>query len=108
MYLELFLMLVNVAVFVALVEESGFWDSLDGFINSRFKFHHLPHIFMCSLCQTWWICFIYIIATGNLTLFNMVICLLVANLPPFIRAIFKTITGMIWKIINILNNKIVK
>jgi hypothetical protein len=104
----IYLDLLYITLFVALIEDTGFWDNLDEEINRRFKLYHLPHLFRCSLCQTWWLCLLYIIVTNNLTFFNIIVCLLLANLPPFIIALFNSIKGIIWKLINILNNKIVK
>lgn len=103
-YLDLFF----ITVFVALIFESGFWDSLDSYINARFKFHHLPHLFQCGLCQTWWLCFAYLLFTSNITLLNLVIAMLFAHSEGIVRALFCTGREMVMRIINILNNKIIK
>lgn len=104
MYLDLFFL----SLLVALIFESGFWDSLDAYINARFKFYHIPHILKCGLCQTWWLCFIYLIITGNITLFNLVIAMIFAHSSDIIRALFCSTREMVMRLINILNNKIIK
>lgn len=104
----IYLNLLLIAVFVALCFESGFWDSIDGYVNKRFKFYHLPHLFRCGLCQTWWLCFTYLLFSSNITLFNLVIAILIAHFTDTIRALFCSIREMVNKLINILNNKIIK
>lgn len=91
MYVDLIL----ISILVALVFESGFWDSLDEEINKRFKFHHLPHLLRCGYCQTWWLTLLYILITGNLSLFNICICLLIANLNEFWIALIGIVKGYI-------------
>lgn len=81
--------LFYISLIVALIFESGFWESMDGYINERFKFRHLPHILMCQFCQTWWLCLFYIIITFQLSLQNIVICLLFANLGELLRPLIK-------------------
>lgn len=102
MYLDL----LYITLFVALIFESGFWDNLDEEINRRFKFYHLPHLFKCSLCQVWWLGLIYLIFTHNLSLFNMVVVMLFANTPEIWRALLGTIRCGVMKLIKVLNNKI--
>lgn len=91
--------LIILSLIVALVFESGFWDSLDEYINKRFKFHHLPHLLMCQLCQTWWLTLLYILVTGNLSLFNICVCLLIAYMGDVWRPILNLIKGYLLKLI---------
>lgn len=93
-------------VIVALVFESGFWDSLDSYVNERFKFHHLPHLLMCPLCQTWWLSLFYIIVTGNLSLGNVALCLVNAHMVDFMPPIISTIKNLVFKVIEIINRLI--
>lgn len=102
MYIDL----VLISIVVALVFESGFWDSLDEEINKRFKFHHLPQLLMCSLCQTWWLTFIYILVTGNLSIFNICVCLFLANMVDIWRPAFNLIKGFVLTLIDNLYNYI--
>ena len=91
--------LIILSLIVALVFESGFWDSLDEYINKRFKFHHLPHLLMCQLCQTWWLTLLYILVTGNLSLFNICVCLFIAYMGDVWRPILNLIKGYLLKLI---------
>ena len=69
---------------------SGFWEVMDNEIGKRFGLgYHLPHILKCGLCQVWWLSLLYIIVTGNLTLLNIVLCLLNAH---FIEISIPTLT----------------
>lgn len=96
--------LIVLSLIVALVFESGFWDSLDDYINKRFKFHHLPHLLMCQLCQTWWLTLLYILVTGNLSLFNISVCLLIAYMGDVWRPILNLIKGYLLKLIEWLGS----
>lgn len=95
MYIDLIIM----SLIVALVFESGFWDSLDEYINKRFKFYHLPHLLMCQLCQTWWLTLLYILVTGNFSLFNICVCLFIAYMGDIWRPILNLIKGYLLKLI---------
>lgn len=96
--------LIVIMLIVALIFESGFWDSLDSYVNERFKFHHLPHLLMCPLCQTWWLSLLYITVTGNLSLFNILLCIINAHLVDFMPAIIGLIKNIVFKLIDIINN----
>lgn len=72
--------LLWINLIVALVYLSGFWTYLDDYISTRFKFHHIPHLLACSLCQCWWLSLLYIIITGKLSLLGIVFCLVNAHL----------------------------
>jgi len=99
MILDLFL----INLIVALVYKSGFWDSLDAYINDKFKFYHIPHILKCTLCQVFWLSILYIIITGNITLLAIVLCLVNAHLNIVLIAIISTIINFIMNIINSIN-----
>lgn len=95
--------LLVISSIVALVYMSGFWDSLDEWINKKFKFYHLPHILECTLCQTWWLSLLYIIITGNLSILTIMLCLINAHLNMVVIAIFRTIFNFIMKVIDNIN-----
>ena len=40
----------------------------------------LPYILKCSLCQTFWLCLLYIILTGHFTIFYITLCVAIAGL----------------------------
>lgn len=95
--------LIIINVIVALIFNSGFWDNLDGYINERFKFHHLPHLFMCALCQCWWLSLLYVIVTGNLSLLSIMLCIVSASLTDFTLAVFGMLQNVLFKIVEIVN-----
>lgn len=97
------LQLLVISSIVALVYMSGFWDSLDEYINEKFKFYHLPHILECTLCQTFWLSLLYIIITGNLSIITIMLCLVNAHLNVVVIAIFRTVLNFILKIIDSIN-----
>ena len=72
------LLLIN--LIVSMVYMSGFWDSLDYYLNKRLKPYHLPHIFQCTLCQTFWLSLIYILIAHTPILLGIVLSLINAHL----------------------------
>lgn len=101
--MNLILNLLWIGLIVALVHISGFWDNLDEFINKKFKPYHLPYLLTCALCQTWWLSLLYIICTGNLTLFNIVLCLINAHLSKIYIPLWTLIENALLKIIELIN-----
>lgn len=97
------LQLLVISAIVALVYMSGFWDSVDEYINKKFKFYHLPHILECTLCQTFWLSLLYIIITGNVSIVTIMLCLVNAHLNMVVIAIFRTIFNFILKLIDSIN-----
>lgn len=96
--------LLYICLIVALVFESGFWDALDGYIGEWFGLgYHLPHIFMCALCQCFWLSLLYVILSGNISLFNVVLCLINAHMVNVMIPLFKTVQNIIMKIIELIN-----
>ena len=100
--MNLYLTMILIAALVTLVFESGFWDNLDRWVNNKWKFYHLPHLLLCDLCQTWWLCLLYIIFSGNLSLLNIVIALAVAHLPQIFSPLFNIVKGYILKLIELM------
>ena len=94
------LLLIN--AIVALVYLSGFWDTMDYYISQKWKFHHLPHIFTCCLCQTWWLSLLYIIIAGKFTLLWIAASLFNAYLVDATIALFTVIKNWIMALIKVL------
>lgn len=94
-YLNLF----YIATIITLINDTGFWEVVDNQINKKIKFHHLPHIFFCSLCQCWWSCLIYTLIMGKITILNVLICLIMGYATEIISPLFRLIMEIIKKII---------
>lgn len=94
-----------IMVIVTMIFESGWWDSLDSYVNSKFKFYHLPHVFMCSFCQTWWLCLLYLLITGGLSLYSIALALVVANLSEFTMGLLKTLKNGLLSLLDLINIK---
>ena len=41
--------LLLISAVVMMIFESGWWDNMDEFVNRKFKFHHLPKIFVSHI-----------------------------------------------------------
>ena len=66
-YIEL---LFVAAITIYIVDLSGFTESWRSALTRMLKAKDLKPIrpFDCSLCMTWWVCIIYSICTGSLSL----------------------------------------
>lgn len=95
--------IIIIAVIIELIQLSGFFEVLDNEVNKRFKFHHLPHIFHCSLCQVWWFGLAYIICVDEFSLLNIAIVLIIAHLSELISPLFLLIKELIKKAISIIS-----
>lgn len=76
----LYVKLLIITAFVVGVFYSGFPYEFEEIISKRLKFGRfkLPKPFGCQLCMSFWLNIIYILCTGNVTLFNILACLLFA------------------------------
>lgn len=76
----LYVKLLIITAFVTGVFYSGFPYEIEEIISKRLKFgrFRLPKPFGCQLCMSFWLNIIYILCTCNVTLFNILACLLFA------------------------------
>lgn len=95
--------LLFINLFVVLVHEAGFFEHLDDWVNSKFKFRHLPYIFLCALCQVNWLTFLYLIITGNVTLFTIMLCPLNGLLTRVTQPLYRLFENILLKVIYLLN-----
>lgn len=95
--------LLCINLFVVLVHEAGFFTYLDDWVNNKWKFRHLPYIMRCALCQVWWVSLLYIILTGQLTLFGVVLCLVNGHLTKITTPICRLAENIMYKIIELIN-----
>lgn len=96
------LLLIN--LFVCLVHEAGFFETIDTMINERYKFYHLPYIFMCGLCQTFWLSLLYVmIVMGQLSVLSVTLCLVNAHMTKIITPLYRFIENLVLKVIELLN-----
>ena len=98
------LLLIN--AIVCLVQLSGWWDNLDAWVNSIWRFRHLPHILMCSLCQCFWLSILFCLVTGNLSILTIALSLVNAHLTKVLTPLWTTIENYLLKLIEILNKPI--
>ena len=99
------LLLIN--IFVVLAHESGFFEYMDDLVSKKWKFHHLPKIVMCALCQTWWLSLLYIILTpGAFTILNICLCMVNAHLTEITQGLWRTIKTAIMDVLGWINAKL--
>ncbi len=93
--------LLFINVIVALVYMSGFWDSLDYYINKSFKPYHLPHLFQCNLCMCFWCSLLYclIFQRPFLILTAVAYSLINAHLVDITIPLLSTIKSWLQKLI---------
>lgn len=96
--------LIYISLITAMVQLSGFWDNLDEWVSKRWKFHHLPYIFTCTYCQTFWLSIIYgfFITKGILyaPLFWVMLSLVNANLAELFIPTISAVKSFILSVIN--------
>ena len=100
------LLLIN--VIITLIFLSGFIDSIDEDISKRWKFYHLPKPFSCCLCSTFWASLIWVIATGQVSLLSIALCLINAHLTEIVSPLISLIKNALLKIIEVINKVIWK
>ena len=95
------LLLIN--VILMMVHESGFIETIDEMISTKWKFYHLPYPIRCLLCGTWWLSLLYIIIAGPFNLLTIALCLLNAHLTKITQPIFRLLENIALMIIGKLN-----
>lgn len=91
---------------VVLIHESGFINYMDGWINKRYKFHHLPYPIRCALCTTNWISIFYVLITGQFSLLTLMLCLVNAHLTAVTQPLCRFVINALLKVVELLNRLI--
>lgn len=95
--------LLFINLIVVLIHESGFIANLDGWVSDRYRFHHLPHIFLCALCQTWWLSILYIILVGKFNILWILFSIVNAHLTKITQPLYRLLENAILKVIEAVN-----
>ena len=95
--------LLFINIFVCLVHEAGFFETIDTMISEKYKFHHLPYIFMCAVCQVNWLSFLYICIAGPFSLFTIMLCPLNGLLTRVVQPLYRFVENLVLKVIELLN-----
>lgn len=98
------LLLIN--IIMTLIHESGFIENIDDWINSKYKFYHLPYPIRCLLCTVTWVSIFYVIITGQFSLMTLVLCLLNAHATKIVQPLFRFVENLLLKAIELLNRLI--
>lgn len=98
------LLIIN--LIVMLVHESGFVQYVDDWVSRKWRFHHLPKIMVCALCQTFWLGILFILVTGQFTLLNILLCLVNAHLTEITQGLWRTIKTAIMDVLGWINAKL--
>ena len=94
-------------VTIYIVDLSGFTETLLKVI-SAYKGRKITELkpFSCSLCMVWWVCLIFLLVTGNLTLpmvaFSALLSFLSVPLGQMMHLIRETILKVINKLMELL------
>ena len=100
-----------VLVCVVVTDELHFWEEFSPYIKKwmtggKMKSPIDFKLFTCSTCQSHWLCLIYLICTGNFTILNYTIILVLSWTTPIISGIMTFVRNMILKVINVIAEKI--
>lgn len=95
------LALINLSV--CLVHEAGFFETLDAMVTERYPLRHLPYVMMCATCQVFWLSLLYILITGNISLFTIMLCPLNGLLTRVVQPLYRFVENLLLKIIECLN-----
>lgn len=98
------LFLITLAV--TLIHTSGFVENIDGMINKRWRFYHLPYPIRCNLCSVFWTTLLYIVIVGELSIWNFTLCLLFAHSTKILVPLLKTVENALLELIGWLNGLI--
>lgn len=98
--------LLLISAVVMMIFESGWWDNMDEFVNRKFKFHHLPKIFVCQFCQTFWLSLLWLFFTYEISVLSVFLALLNANVGEILLPLFKLLKGALNKVIEWMISKL--
>lgn len=98
--------LLMISAVVMMIFESGWWDNMDELVSRRFRFHHLPKIFVCQFCQTFWLSLLWLLFTYEISVFSVFLALVNANVGEIMLPLFKLLKQGLNKGIEWLINKI--
>lgn len=98
--------LLLIAAVVMMIFESGWWDNMDELVNRKFKFHHLPKIFVCQFCQTFWLSLLWLFFTYEFSVLSVFLALLNANVGEIMLPLFKLLKGTLNKVIEWMISKL--
>ena len=111
-------MLINILLIalicVIVTDLTDFFDFINRIVWNWIYNNKKPYtgkkfkLLSCSLCQTWWLSFIYLIATKDLHLYSIAYALLIAFLTPVIAEAVLFIKDILMKLIVTLENLIIK
>ena len=96
---------------VIITDQLHFFEEFSSSIKSiltrgKFKSPIKFKLCLCSSCQAHWLSLIYLISTGNFTIVNYTIILVLSWTTPIINSIFTLLKNAIIKFINKLAEKI--
>lgn len=83
--------LLMISAAVMMIFESGFWNEMDELVNKHFRFSHLPKIFRCQFCQTFWLSLFYLLIIKESLISSLFIALINANIGELMLPLFKLI-----------------
>ena len=96
---------------VIITDQLHFFEEFSSSIKSiltrgKFKSPVKFKLWICSCCQAHWLSLIYLICTGNFTIVNYTIILILSWTTPMISSILTLLKNSVIKFINILAEKI--
>ena len=99
-----------ILITVIITDQLHFFEEFSSSIKSiltrgKFKSPVKFKLWICSSCQAHWLSLIYLICTGNFTIVNYTIILILSWTTPLINSIFTLFKNIFLKIINTLANK---
>ena len=95
---------------VIITDQLHFFEEFSSSIKSiltrgKFKSPVKFKLWICSCCQAHWLSLIYLICTGNFTITNYTIILILSWSTPMISSVLTLLKNLFLKLINIIANK---
>ena len=95
---------------VIITDQLHFFEEFSSSIKSiltkgKFKSPVKFKLWICSCCQAHWLSLIYLICTGNFTIVNYTIILILSWTTPIINSIFTLLKNIFIKLTNNIANK---